>query len=403
MTNPVVAAAAFAAALHHCRTERALSKKQLAAEMGFDPSYVSHVEARRHRPTEDFARRAELVLRSGGLIWQRFQEYDDARQAAGASERPARNNPIPEQWIPAAGGLLVESERSRLAYLNGDYRCVVQRDLYNVGSEPVTRYPVRIAVDRYPGEPERSNRHHRDHPLTWTELNLDARAGEEPMRLSPKHDRDAFKELWLLFENDDARFPLYPGQRNTIEYAYTVGEDKWGQWFQRAIRLPTRRLSVNLDFPTDLRPVVWGVETSLTAEAGPLRTPVVERVDGDRIVFDWSIEDPPLNARYRLEWRFRAESPRSTDAHRGEPSAPVRTSGLMRSAGIVQRGAPVLDARRSVTVEVSGGPRQRCRTAPGSAGHPCGPACSSSPVPPRVCRRSESHAQARGRGAPSHH
>ena len=89
-----------------------------------------------------------------------------------------------------------------------------------------------------------------------------------------KLDRDAFKEVWLLFENDDARFPLYPGQRATIEYAYTVGEDKWGHWFQRSVRLPTRRLSVHLDFPAELSPVVWGVETSLTAEAGPLKTPV---------------------------------------------------------------------------------------------------------------------------------
>ena len=92
-----------------------------------------------------------------------------------------------------------------------------------------------------------------------------------------KHDRDAFKEIWLLFENDERRFPLYPGQRATIEYAYTVGEDKWGQWFQRAVRLPTRRLAVRLDFPAGPGPVVWGVETSLTAEAGPLRTPMVER------------------------------------------------------------------------------------------------------------------------------
>ena len=53
MTNPVVerAAEAFADELKEWRLSRGLTKKQLAAEMGFDPSYVSHVEARRHRPT----------------------------------------------------------------------------------------------------------------------------------------------------------------------------------------------------------------------------------------------------------------------------------------------------------------------------------------------------------------
>jgi peptide deformylase len=218
---------------------------------------------------------------------------------------------------------------------------VVRRDLYNAGSEPVTRYLARVAVDRYPGEPERSNRYYRDHPLTWVELNIDARSGDEPMRITPKYDRDAAKEFWLLFENDEARFPLYPGQRATIEYAYSVGEDKWGHWFQRAIRLPTRRVSVHMEFPSELSPVVWGVESTLTTEGGPLRTPVREHPDSGRAVFDWSIEDPPLNARYRLEWRFRANG--GTRSAKPGGARAARPSELMQSAGVLQRGASVLD------------------------------------------------------------
>jgi peptide deformylase len=159
------------------------------------------------------------------------------------------------------------------------------------------------------------------------------------MRMTRKHDRDAYKEFWLHFENDDAHFPLYPGQRTRVEYAYTVGEDKWGHWFQRAIRLPTRRLEVRLDFPAELRPVVWGMEGTLTTDASPLRTPVVEETDGDRATFEWSTEDPPLNTRFRLEWRFRA-------AHADrvpEQAAQSRPSEVMRAAGVVQRGAPVLE------------------------------------------------------------
>lgn len=347
MTNPLVdkAADAFATTLVQARGERGLSKKQLAAEMGFDPSYVSHVEARRHRPTEDFARRAEAVLHAGGAIWQRFREYDDARQHASGAV-PHRNRADGhDQWVPPATGLLVEHEHSHLTYVDGSYRCVVRRELYNAGSEPVTRYLVRIAVDRYPGEAERSNRHYRDHPLTWADLNLQARSGDELMAWRSKLDRDALKEIWLLFENDDARFPLYPGQRATIEYAYSVGEDKWGHWFQRAVRLPTRRLSVHLDFPTELSPVVWGVETSLTAEAGPLKTPVTEARENGRTVYDWSTEDPPLNARFRLEWRFRAGHPMAEAGRiiRPRQSIELRPSERMRGAGIVQRGAPMLD------------------------------------------------------------
>jgi peptide deformylase len=343
MTNPVVerAAEAFADELKEWRLTRGLTKKQLAAEMGFDPSYVSHVEARRHRPTEDFARRADTVLAAGGAILRRYREYDEARHGLrpATGPRTSREQVIPEQWLPHTAGLLVEREHAQLSYADGDYRCIVRRDLYNAGAEPVTRYLVRISVDRYPGEPERSNRHYRDHPLTWTELDLDARCGEEPMHWRPKDDRDSFKEIWLLFENDSARFPLYPGQRATIEYAYTVGEDKWGHWFQRAVRLPTRCLSVRLDFPAETRPVVWGVETSLTAEAGPLRTPMTESREGDRVVFDWTTNNPPLNARYRLEWRFRAAPGSGAGRRRSER----RPSDVMTDIGIVQRGAPVLE------------------------------------------------------------
>jgi peptide deformylase len=388
------AAAEFVAEFARWRAERGLSKKQLAAAMGFDPSYLSHVEAHRHRPTEDFAKRAEAVLQTGGSIWRRFRQYDELRATSrGRSVGPvARAVVQPEQWLPPGAGLVVERETARLSYVDGRYRCTVRRALYNAGAEPVTRYLIRIAVDRYPNESERSNVHHRSNPLSWDELHLVAACGGERMDWRPKTDRDAFKEAWLLFENPYGRFPLYPGQRATIQYTYHVGADKWGRWFQRAVRVPTRRLRIELDLPMSMRPVVWGVETTLSAEAVPLRTPIEQEIDGDRAVFAWSTEDPPLHARYRLEWRFRGAptapgamagavpGPRSAsreeridgaaaaepedpaDRERGPPevltaplaegvsavpaevvsASPETLSARMAAAGIVQRGAEVL-------------------------------------------------------------
>ncbi len=338
-TSPLDRAAdSFAAELARHRTERGLSKKQLANLMGFDPSYVSHVEGRRHRPTEDFARRAEAVLEAGGAIWQRFREYDGLRHTR--SERNHRETTLPGQWMPPGTGLIVERETARLTHVEDAYRCVIRRELYNAGTEPVTRYLVRVAVDRYPNDPGRSNRHHREHPLSFAELQLRAfrkESGErEAMHWRAKHDRDAFKEIWLLFENSDRRFPLYPGRRATIEYAYTVGQDKWGPWFQRAVRVPTRHLAVRLDLPATLDPQVWGAETSLSAEEGPLRTAVTRRDDGDRAIFDWATVDPPLNARYRMQWRFRAQPDAEPEGGR------VRPSDRMRGLGILQRGVDLL-------------------------------------------------------------
>jgi peptide deformylase len=347
-TSPVERAAdQFVTALAHWRVERGMSKKQLAARMGFDPSYVSHVEGRRHKPTEDFARRAEAVLSAGGVSWQRFQEYDELRHARGTTLH--RDPPVPVQWLPPGTGLIVEQEVAELRYDDGQYRCRVRRSLYNAGAEPVTRYLVKIAVDRYPHDPAGSNRHHRDHPLTFEEMALSAGAGEgdatEPMQWRVKLDRDAAKEVWLLFANEKGQFPLYPGERTVIEYSYTVGVEKWGQWFQRAIRLPTRRLTVRLDFPAGFDPQVWGVETSLAAEV-PVRTPL-ERLDSeDRAVFEWSTEAPQLNARYRLEWRFRGVgAPSYAEFAPAQLNGRPRASRQIRGIGIVQRGSDLLRQR----------------------------------------------------------
>jgi peptide deformylase len=83
------------------------------------------------------------------------------------------------------------------------------------------------------------------------------------------------------------------------------------------------------------------VESSLTAEPAALRSPVHERTFGERTIFDWFTEDPGISNRYRLEWRFRGEVPAAARVPR-QPAG-QRPSDLMRSAGILQRGAPMLE------------------------------------------------------------
>ena len=86
---------------------------------------------------------------------------------------------------------------------------------------------------------------HREHPLELDELALQAACGDgsayERMHWRVKQDRDAFKEIWLLFENGEGRFPLYPGERTAVTYTYRVSEEKWGSWFQRAVGIARRR------------------------------------------------------------------------------------------------------------------------------------------------------------------
>jgi transcriptional regulator with XRE-family HTH domain len=294
----------FASQLRRWREQRGLTKRALAGEMGFDPSYVSHIEGGRHRPTEDFARRAEVVLRSGGAIWQSYTTYDALRQSAAEAEAPAQAA-APDVWIPPGTGLVIEKERAALGFKDGMYHVRVRRDLYNAGPDPVVRYPVRIRVDKHPGHPRRSARLHHGAPLTWGELGFAAFGQDgEPMTWQPTYDSDTTKELWLRFENAERRFPLYPRHRAAVEYAYHVPELKFGNWFQRAIRLPTHDLAMELDFRSRDEPAVWGTVSSLTTEGAALGSPEVSYRDPDRTVYTWLVRSPALQARYRLEWRL---------------------------------------------------------------------------------------------------
>ncbi|WP_236577136.1 helix-turn-helix transcriptional regulator [Streptomyces sp. MBT55] len=189
------AAEDFAAEVARWREVRGMSKRALARAMGFDPSYVSHVESGRHKPSEDFARLADDALNAGKSIWRRWRTYEKARvrTSVAPSTPPAPRRP--EQPYATGSALVVEHDAASLHYDGRSYRLTMRRLLRNTGTEPVTRYLIRISVDRYPGDPEQSNAHYRAHPLTWEELDLTATCRGEKMRWQAKHDRDAFKEV----------------------------------------------------------------------------------------------------------------------------------------------------------------------------------------------------------------
>ncbi len=322
----------FAVELKRWRDVRSLSRTALAKHMGYDRSYVSKVESGAERPSREFAAHAEHALRAGGALRAAFRDYESNRTIEPRTVRAAAVDNT-----TAVGSLIVDHDDATLRYDGDTYTLIQRRRLLNGGTEPVTRYLIRISVDRYPGDPERSNQLYSEDPLTWDEINLHAWHGtdrHEPMRWTVHHDRDAFKEVWLLFSGESGHFPLYPGEATWIEYEYTVRGQHWGNWFQRAVRLPTRKLSVCLDFPAECATAVWGLHTSMTAEAMPFRTPITRTEEAGRHVFSWSCEDPSLHDRYRLEWDFRGPTPRPDDT-----TAP---SEIMRSLGVVQEGDPIL-------------------------------------------------------------
>jgi Helix-turn-helix domain len=174
--------APFSAALtewREWRERRGLSKKKLAAAMGFDASYLSHVEAGRMHAGRAFARKAEEELDAGGKLWDAWQHDPGSEAGDGA---------------PPAGSLVVGHDHAELSYDGAFFHASQRRVLLNGGPDPVTRYLMRISVDRYPGQPDRSNALYRARPLTWGEIGLTASCDGEPMNWVVKADRDAFKK-----------------------------------------------------------------------------------------------------------------------------------------------------------------------------------------------------------------
>ena len=330
------AVAAFIAELKHWREVAGVSQKGLAKLVEYTPSYVNKVERGTVIASRSFAESSDKELHAGRAVARRWKEMHEALiELSGGSARPG-DPAVDDAQLALGQHLVVEEEVAELAYQDRVYHSRIRRHLRNMGSEPVTQYLIRIAVDRYPGDPERSNRLYREDPLTWEEIGLSATCGEEPMTWRVKHDRDAFKELWLLFENQDGRFPLYPGESTWIDYVYEVSSRKWGPWWARAIRLPTHRLSMTVTFPARLQPVVWGIMTSMAADASPFPTPIARHQDGDQVVFSWSTEDPPLRGGYRIEWKFKVPDDEATEVKMLSPAE------QMRALDIVQEGEPVL-------------------------------------------------------------
>jgi peptide deformylase len=329
------AVAAFIAELRHWREVAGESQKSLAKVVGYTPSYVSKVERGTVLASRSFAEAADEHLHAGRAIIRRWKEMHDA-VAELSSGKDKREQPDEEPPSTPGLDLVVEHEVGELILRDGMYETRVRRQVRNTGSLPVTRYLIRITADRYPGDPERSHLLYREDPITWEEISLSAACGDEPMAWRVKRDEDASKEVWLLFENEDGRFPLYPGETIWISYVYTVREHKWGAWWQRAIRLPTRKLSMTVTFPARLQPTVWGITTSMAAESSPFLTPISRQDTGDQMVFTWSTEEPPLHARYRMEWKFKSPDDGVADVDAMTPGE------RMRSLEIAQEGEPVL-------------------------------------------------------------
>jgi transcriptional regulator with XRE-family HTH domain len=264
-----------------------LTTKQLAGMMRVDASYPSHIFGGRHRPTREFAARADQVLHAGGDLLRLYEAYESERDGPRPAPHATRLGIEPHE-------LINEQEIAEQRFDGEKYTITIERHLWNRTDKPVIYYPIKIAADE---------KAHAE--LSWDEMHLIAFCGAEPMRWRIDTDRSDFKEVNLLFENDSGEFPLEPEGRAVLRYSYTVPMEAWGRWFQRRIQMRTERLTVRLVFPIEHAPI--GVShKEVSIEFGVLKGDRIERMlsdDGKSVIYVWESVAPRLHARYRLEWR----------------------------------------------------------------------------------------------------
>lgn len=250
------------------------------------------------------------------LRWAaRPQELPREAMARAALGKPLVE-PAAEDWyllVAGIGGagrsptLVIDHEHVENHYDGANYHQITTRSLTNRTAQAIDRWPFRIGVDRYSGDPEKNRQQHERYPLRVADSAISAwheseSRGREPADWEVAQDRPDFKEIWLLFKNGGRQFPLLPGQSCTIGYEYTVSDKHWGPWSKRKIRIPTNKLSLVFSFPAALDP--WLKSSGVTLAAEPTPMTIDERQEGDRVVFTWEVDKPPLNAQYQFRWRF---------------------------------------------------------------------------------------------------
>ena len=159
-------------------------------------------------------------------------------------------------------------------------------------------------------------------------------------------------------------------------------------------------------FPPAGCPLGWSSPPHWTPSSGEPRHPLPPRPSrcaprparadrGSQAVFSWATSDPPVGARYRLEWRFRSR-PGDSEEHPQLRTAADR----MKAAGIVQDGDPVLLRRavpfrlpdeageaQAVIAELFAALQRAASSTSSARAWASPPRRSASPAPPRSSSR----------------
>ncbi|WP_280451105.1 helix-turn-helix domain-containing protein, partial [Nocardia cyriacigeorgica] len=142
----------FALELRRWRDVRGLSRRALAAKLGYSRPYVSKIESGTEKPSREFAACAESTLQAGGALRAAFAEFSATRPTT------VRTAPVTAA-ADTAGSLVVDHDDASLSFDGNIYRLRQRRRLINGGAEPITSNQIRNSLDPNTRDPERYNQH----------------------------------------------------------------------------------------------------------------------------------------------------------------------------------------------------------------------------------------------------
>ena len=93
----------FCAELRRWRVRRGLSHGDLGKLVSYSREWVTKVEKGDRWPTEDFARRADLALDTGGVLLLRWPAIEAERAATMPSKQPRPLAKVLPLWQPHPG------------------------------------------------------------------------------------------------------------------------------------------------------------------------------------------------------------------------------------------------------------------------------------------------------------
>jgi len=284
-----------------------LNQTGLAVRLDCHPSYISKIESGREPPNEGFAREADKVLEAGGLIVKAWRKYDKWRKEMDKVRRPAHDIADVRDALPGTPVIDIDELRVTLALNDpgadspGTYTYQGRYELDNGGDEVITQFPLWMPVlpgaylppDWITGTSQKAiySEELRFSSILWPD--------EEPTFYDP----DEGGEVWVVFENNNGTFPLYPDDSTEVRYGFHLPMNDYTEGIQRIVRLPTRILSVHISLPSFLHPIVYAWSYSLSTHDHRLDTRIQEYEADGVTHFEWAIANPPLLSSYTFGWR----------------------------------------------------------------------------------------------------